>query len=90
MWRPRLGSSPEIENRNKPIDTMGFTPNYIHDASLCVPIRLFPLFHSCHRLTTQQLLFVFVTVLAQSFFTLVRSHLVAFAFFSVWHVINYL
>ena len=31
-----------------------------------------------------------MTVLAQSFFTLVRRHLVAFTFFSVWHdVVNY-
>ena len=34
----------------------------------------------------KELLLVFVTVLAQSFFTLVRCHLVAFAFFSVRHV----
>jgi hypothetical protein len=53
--------------------------------SSCVPIRLFLLFHSCHWLTTQ-LLFVFVTVLAQSFLTLVRRHLVAFAFLSVRHI----
>ena len=31
-------------------------------------------------------LFVFMTVLAQSFFALVRCHLVAFAFLSDWHV----
>ena len=31
------------------------------------------------------LLLVFMTILAQSFFTLVRSHLVAFTFLSVWH-----
>ena len=33
-----------------------------------------------------RLLFVFMTVLAQSFFAFVRCHLVAFAFLSVWHV----
>ena len=38
-----------------------------------------------HRLTTR-LLLVFVTILAQSFFALVRSHLVAFAFLSLWHI----
>jgi hypothetical protein len=31
------------------------------------------------------LLLVFMTILAQSFFTLVRCHLVAFTFLSVWH-----
>ena len=33
-----------------------------------------------------RLLFVFMTVLAQSFFAFVRCHLVAFAFLSVRHV----
>ena len=44
-----------------------------------------PAIHSRHWLTTR-LLLVFVTVLAQSFFTLVRCHLVAFAFLSVRHI----
>ena len=44
-----------------------------------------PAIHSRHWLTTR-LLLVFVTVLAQSFFALVRCHLVAFAFLSVRHI----
>lgn len=55
----------------------------------CVSIRLFPLFHSRHRLTTR-LLLVFVTILAQSFFTLVSCHFVAFTFLSVWHSRKYI
>ena len=56
------------------------------DSSSCVPIRLFPLFHSRHvRVKKVRLLFVFMTILAQSFFTLVGSHFVAFTFLSVWH-----
>ena len=35
---------------------------------------------------TQKLFLIFVTILAQPFFALVRGHLVAFAFLSVWHV----
>ena len=77
--------------RNKPIDVMrSFSRHHavVAGHSSCVPIRLFPLFHSRHRLTTlqEELLLVFVTVLAQSFFALVRCHLVAFAFLSVRHV----
>lgn len=32
-------------------------------------------------------LFVLMTILAQAFFTLVRSHLMSFTFLSAWHVI---
>jgi len=58
--------------------------------SLIMRVNSFvPAISQCrHRLTTlkKKLLLVFVTVLAQSFFTLVRCHLVAFAFLSVRHV----
>jgi len=38
------------------------------------------------RTETQSSLLVFMTILTQSFFAFVSSHLVAFAFLSVWHV----
>ena len=62
----------------------------IPDVQSCVSIRLFPLIYSRHSIDYAQLLLVFMTVLAQSFFTLVRCHLVAFAFLSVWHVVSVL
>ena len=37
----------------------------------------------------RQLSFLLMTVLAQTFFTLVGSHLVAFSFLSAWHIGQY-
>ena len=39
------------------------------------------------RTVCQSRLFVLMTILAQAFFTLVRSHLMSFTFLSAWHVI---
>jgi len=39
-----------------------------------------------HSTINERLFLLFMAILTQAFFTLVRSHLVSFAFFSAWHV----
>ncbi len=66
------------------LSAFSYTKNKPESCSLTVALQVCSLFVSW-LLTDNQHLFALVSVLSQSFFTLVRSHLVSFFLLTAWH-----
>lgn len=64
-----------------------FNPRYEADWDKTIRTNLFGIIKFVLIIWINRLsLFLFVSILSQSFFTLVRRHLMPFSFFSAWHL----